>query len=188
MSETMTVYFASRTGHVLGAVTRAAGAIPPVPRAPSSEDVLVRGGFEQPASGGTVDPLFPGFLIPASELSTLALAPEPGVFLAPLRFQALAQADLVQQLSTLTVKTVVIERSTTDVKVKVTLSAPVTQVEPMTVLLSDGTLTAPRILAGSVSETTDSGTIILPTLPGGTYIALALVRGHRPFAGKSTIS
>ena len=182
MSETMTVYFASRTGHVLGAVTQAAGAIPTVPRAPSLEDVLVRGGFDgpEPRIGISVGPLFPGFLVPASELSTLVLAPELSVFAAPLRFQALTQADLVQRL-TLTVVRLDLEKSTSDIQVTVTLAAPVTQPEPVTVLISDGTLTAPRILIGSIVSGS-SAILTLQSLPDGTYNLLALVRGHRPFA------
>jgi hypothetical protein len=190
MSETMTVYFASKTGHVLGAVTRAAGTIPTPSRAPSLEDVLVRGGFEGPAPGsvGGVDLTFPGFPVSPEELSTLVVVPDLKVMPAPLKFQVLAQADVVQDLP-LNVKVTGISLTfnpTTGVAtIKVTVDVAVLQAEPVLFLIAGGALAAPRIAVGVIKQnSTASEDLTLVDLPRGQYHVLALVRGHRPFAAK----
>lgn len=187
MSETLTAYFSSRTGHVLGAVTRAAGAIPSPPRAASLEDVLVRGGYEgpDPSSGGSVDPSFPGFLVPARELSTLVLAPDPRLLPAPLKFQVPVQTDVVQPLR-LHVEEISLTfiPATGSATVKVTVVNPVTQAEPVLVLIAGGALTEPRIAVGAILASGREVSIDLANLPAATYHALALVRGHLPFAAK----
>lgn len=183
MSETMTAYFVSRTGHVLGAVTRAAGAIPPVPRAASLEDVLVRGGFKNPSP---LDPSFPGFLMPARELSTLVFAPDLRLVPDPLEFQVLAQIDAVQHLA-LDVRSISLALTSGPTKVTVQVDHEVPQEEPVWVLITGGTLTEPRIGAGIIPGSTNTGALDVAALSPGTYSVLALVRDHVPFAAKISI-
>ena len=176
MSETLTVYFVPRTGHVLGTVTRAAGS--PTPRAASPETVLVRGGFQ-----GRVDPSFPGFLVPSPQLSTLTLPPDLKLVLSPLGFEVLPQIDAVQPLMG-RVRDISMDTNS----VRVTVEVAVAQEEPVWVLITREEMIVPRIVVKQVAKGESSVLINLDApQPGGTYQVLALVGDHLPFAQEVTV-
>jgi hypothetical protein len=180
MSEILTVYFSSRTGHVLGAVTRAAGTIPSPPRAASLEDVLVRGVktfFPYPA--------FLSFLVPATELSTLVLPPHPSLLPKPLDFQVPAQIDKVERLPNLTVTSV----DLTATEITVAVYPAVAEDTAVWVLIIGNTLTVPRIASGVIfAGNTEAKLPLGTTLAPGNYDVLTLVRRHQLFAVTATIS
>lgn len=177
MSETMTVYFASQTGHVFGAVTRAAGTIPTPPRAPSLEDVLVLNvGPEKDAE----------LLVPAADLSTLVLLPNPDLLLQHLAFQVSVQIDNVERLPPNATVSGVVLAST---QVEVSVSASVAQDAAVWVLITGPTLPTPRVAVGVIKQgklKTDPP-LLLQRLDPGTYRVLALVRGHPPVARSERI-
>jgi len=185
MSETMTVYFASRTGHVLGAATRAAGMVPATPRAASVEEVLVQVPL---APAVSIDLDFPGFLVPAQELSTLVLATDLNLVLNPLGFQILSQTDSVLPLDVTPKIAGVTLRSipttgTTEITIGLDPSdVDRTQDRPALALIVDDKLTVLRIAPGVVPKTVPVAVMEVPPLPRGSYHVMALVSGRLPFA------
>lgn len=175
MSGTVTIYFATRTGHVLGAVTRIAATEPKAPQASASpDDVLVR---------GVRDAKDVAFLVPAAELSTLVLAGHPTLPLRPREFHVPTGSSEPQPLPNLTVFDVPL----TSNEVTVIVNNDVAAEEKVWVLVTGGALTAPRIAAGAIPQGGKSATLPLETLPPGEYHILALVRRHRPFADTQLI-
>ena len=184
MSEMMTVYFVTATGHVLGAATRAqaAGAVAAVAagKTASAEDVLVRGVADDKTRK---PPAFASFLVPAPALSTLALAPHPRLPLDPLAFQVPAESHEVQPLGSLTISKV--ELKVNEVTVSVVAEKTAAGVW---VLLLGGRLPAPRIAVAALAAGQDSVTLPLETLAPGDYHLLVLVERRRPFAQSATLS
>ena len=173
MSATMQVYFVTRTGHVLGAVSRAAGGPKAGQKAASQEDVAVRG----------VPTLITSeFLVPAKELSTLVQAANPNLPLQPLAFQVTADGSEAQPLPVLTVSSVTLKVQ----EVTVDVGSKVTAEEKVWVLIAGGALTAPRIAAGAILKDEKSTTLPLETLAQVEHRVLVLVSRRQPFAAKLT--
>jgi len=175
MSATMQVYFVTRTGHVLGAVSRAAGGPKAGQKAASQEDVAVRG----------VPTLITSeFLVPAKELSTLVQAANPNLLLQPLAFQVTAGDSEAQPLPlpVLTVSSVTLKVQ----EVTVDVGSKVTAEEKVWVLIAGGALTAPRIAAGAILKDEKSTTLPLETLAQVEHRVLVLVSRRQPFAAKLT--
>jgi|GEM_PF-3538827 len=176
MSETLTVYFVSKTGHVLGAVGRIADATQESPQqTPSLESVLVRGLEQEPATE---------ILVPAAELSTLVLPPNPDLLLNPLAFQVPARGNGVQLLNE---DLVVSGITLSDRKVTVALGADLTQAEAVWVLITGGALKVPLVANGTIPAGKFSIDLTIGPLAPGTYQSLVLVREHQPFVQTDTI-
>jgi hypothetical protein len=174
MSETMTAYYNERTGHVIAAVTRAAGAGQASRKAPTEDSVLLR--------------LLDGsdlldFPVPGSELSTLVVDPLPAALLKPVSFHVPEKGGEVQPLPEATVTSIGLTPS----EVTINVSPQAQAEESAWVLIFGGTLPVPRINSGVVPSGQSVAKLTIETLSPGTYRILALVRGRLPKAQSGTI-
>jgi hypothetical protein len=192
MSEKMTAFFVERTGHVLGAVTRAAGNGQASRMGPIQEDVLVEiSGLSGSGSGATVTPM--QFLVPGKELSTLVVNPLPAVLLQPLAFHAPKETDAqgvvqrpkeVKQLPGRTLSFI----SVTATQITVSLPTPgATKTESTWIMVAGKALAAPLIITGDIAKSASTASFAIPQLAPGVYQVLVLVEEWLPFAGGTAL-
>ena len=176
MSAKMSVYFVTFTGHVLGAVTRAADSGPE--GLLGVEDVLVRGVATPPLSS-----TYPKFLVPGTTLSAQIVDPDPELLLRPLAYQVLQVPDKSREVKPLgqdTVDSITLSSN----QIHITLATPFKAQADESVwsLIAGGTLPAPRVESKLISFSQGSASLPIERLPQGTYDVLVLVGGRLPFA------
>ncbi len=187
MSGNMTVFFVERTGHVLGAVTRAAGAGQVSRKGPIQEDVLTELTLVGSASLPSVSLQF---LVPGKELSTLVVDPLPELLLQPLSFHAPKEVDAQgieqrpKEVKQLPGRVPTVNIDAREVKVELSGTGGPILVNAW-VMVAGGALKAPLIVTGSAKEPGPTS-FALPRLDPGTYRVLVLVAGWSPFAGSKS--
>jgi hypothetical protein len=167
VSGSMTVHFVTRTGNVLAAATRVADP----GQAAGKESVLVRGFSAGP------------FLVPATEMSTLAGDPDLALLLAPRSFHVPAQGSKAEPLPNTAVTSIVLSPAQVTVGVTSVVSADTA----VWVLIAGGSLLRPVVVAGTLPNGQSSVNLPLEQLAAGTYHTLALVRGHQPLTNTSMV-
>jgi len=176
MSETLTVYFVSRTGHVLGAVGRAADVTQEPPqKTPSLESVLVRGVEQDPAIE---------ILVPAAELSTLAIPPHPKLPLQPRALQVSAETNDVQVLAEDSIVSGIV---LSERQITIGVEADVKKPAPVWVLITGGGLKAPLVVVGVFPAGEFQIDLSIGPLAPGTYQSLVLVREIQPFVQTDSV-